>query len=328
MRLTWLHYLTLTLFSMHHALGQDAPVFNSSPTTTINEDAAYEYVLDVTDPNGDDVTLSVTATTTLPAGLTLGTTTPSKTVSTLAGSSTGSFMMGYFGGHNDGVAATSLFSSPGGVAIDASGNIFVADANNHCIRKIATDGTVSTFAGTVTGGFGTAGDVDGTGTAAKFNTPTDVAFDANGNLLVADKGNHKIKRITPAGEVFTFVGTGSAGSSNGFGTGASLSSPTALVVAPNGLTYVADAGNHRIRRITTIGIVSTLAGSSMGHADGTGTAAQFNQPEGIAVDGDGNVYVADTYNFRIRKITSSGVVTTLAGNSTNASTDGIGTAAS
>ncbi len=327
MRLTLLHYFTITILSIQLTHGQNAPVFNSTPITSINEDTAYEYVIDVTDPNGDEIAISVTAGTNLPLGLELGTTTPSKTVSTLAGSSSGSFMMGYFGGHNDGNAPTSLFNGPGGVAIDANGNIFVADANNHCIRKIATDGTISTFAGTVTGGFGTAGDVDGLGTAAKFNTPTDLVFDTNGNLYVTDKGNHKIKRITPTGQVNTFVGSGSSGSANGFGTGASFNSPTAITIAPNGLFYVADAGNHRIRRITSIGIVSTLAGSSMGYNDATGNSAQFNQPEGIAVDGEGNIYVADTYNFRIRKITSSGVVTTIAGSGTNTTTDGQGAAA-
>ena len=158
------------------AFAQNEPSFTSTPITTIDEDAAYEYVIEATDPNGDEVSFSVTTGTSLPTGLTLGTTTPSKTTSTVAGSATGSPMMGYFGGHADGASGTANFNMPAGVAIDASGNIFVADQNNHCIRKIATDGTVSTFAGTVTVVFGTAGSDDGTGTAAKFNSPTDLVI--------------------------------------------------------------------------------------------------------------------------------------------------------
>ncbi len=170
----------------------------------------------------------------------------------------------------------------------------------------------SSFAGSAA----TAGTQDGTGGAAGFNSPAGAAIDATGNVYVADAGNHTIRKITSAGVVSTLAGTaGNSGFADGTGSAAQFSTPTGVAVDANGTVYVADTGNHLIRKITRFGVVSTLAGFplSAGSADGVAAAARFSSPKGVAVDTNGNVYVADTGNHTIRKITSSRVVSTYAG---------------
>jgi len=181
--------------------------------------------------------------------------------------------------------------------VDSSGNVYVADSINHLIRKITPGGVVSTFAGT-----GTRGHADGTGSTAQFSFPFGVAVDSSGSIYVADFSNHHIREITPEGVVSTFAGS-TAGSGNGIGNTAQFNHPFGVAVDSRGNVYVADQVNHRIRRITPAGVVSTLAGSTEGFADGTGTTAQFYYPTGVAVDSSGNVFVADNVNHRIRKIT-------------------------
>ena len=217
-----------------------------------------------------------------------------------------------------------MFNSPTGIAM-AGGNLYVGDMGNHTIRKVTTAGVVTTFAGLA----GVPGTSDATGTNARFNAPTGIGADSAGNLYVADTGNHGIRRITTAGTVTTFAGTlGVSGSANLTGTSASFNSPKGIVVDASGNVYVADTGNHAIRKITSAGVVTTFAGGMgvSGTANGTGTAARFNAPTGITIDSTGNLYVADTGNNAIRKITSAGVVTTIAGGSAGAA-DGTGTAA-
>jgi len=238
-------------------------------------------------------------------------------VSTLAGSTQG---------YMDGTSAK--FSFPRGVAVDASGHVYVADGSNHRIRKITLENgqwSVSTLAGS------TKGSENGTGTEAQFHYPRDVAVDASGHVYVADGSNHLIRKITPAGEVSTLAGSGRAGSANGRGTSAQFDNPLGVAVDSSGHVYVADKFNHRIRKITLENgqwSVSTLAGSTQGYMDGAGiTEAQFHYPYGVAVDADGNVYVADNTNHRIRKITPEGLVSTIAGSSTAGSKNGAGTAA-
>jgi sugar lactone lactonase YvrE len=216
------------------------------------------------------------------------------------------------------------FFSPFGLAVDGAGNTYVSDEETDNIYKILPDKTYSVLAGSGTPNF-----ANGKGTAASFNIPKGIAIDANGNLYVADSNNNLIRKITPDGTVSTFAGSGQVGSANGQANQASFNAPFWIAIDGSGNLYVADVFNNSIRKITPSGVVSTVAGSgAAGSADGTGIAATFNQPRAVAVDANGNLYVADFNNGLIRKITSGGVVTTIAGNATPGTTDGIGTAAS
>ena len=194
--------------------------------------------------------------------------------------------------------------------MDSSGNIFVADTGNDAIRKLAPDGTVSTFAGSP----GIPGSVDGTN--ALFNSPQGVAADAGGNIYVADTGNFTIRKITAAGVVSTVAGAaGVSGTADGLGTNALFYEPEGIAVDSSSNVFVADTWNHTIRKITSAGGVMTFAGSpgNFGSSDGMGTNGLFYEPQGVTVDSSGNVYVADTGNNTIRKISSAGAVVTLAG---------------
>jgi sugar lactone lactonase YvrE len=246
--------------------------------------------------------------------------TPSGLVSTLAGVAGSS-------GSADGAGSAARFSFPQGVAVDGAANVYVTDTNNFTIRKISPSGGVTTLAGLA----GSRGGKDGTGNGARFDFPNGVAVDGASNLFVADTVNSTIRKITPAGVVSTLAGAaGSLGSADGTGSNASFTSPQGVAVDSAGNVYVADTGNYIIRKITPSGVVTTLAGLARnpGTADGTGNAARFFQPAGVTVDSAFNVYVADTGNFTIRKITPSGVVTTFAGLAGNTgSTDGTGNAA-
>ena len=235
-------------------------------------------------------------------------------VTTLAGSGVAGFV--------DSTGTAAQFNYPYGVVVDSSGTAYVADTSSNSIRKITLAGVVTTLAGS-----GVAGSTDGTGTAAQFNSPVGVAVDSSGTIYVADSGNNRIRKITPAGVVTTLAGSGVAGSTDGTGTAAQFNYPNGVAVDSSGTAYVADTNSQRIRKITLAGVVTTLAGSAVGFADGTGTAAQFYWPYGVAVDSSGTVYVADTYSHRIRKITQAGVVTSLAGSSTQGFADGTGTSA-
>ncbi len=247
----------------------------------------------------------------------------------LAQTYTWSTLAGKFGGsgYADGTGSAARFNIPIGVAVDTSGNVFVADYNNNVIRKITSAGVVSTFAGSA----GSAGSTDGTGSAARFQSPSGVVVDASGNVFVADTSNHTIRKITSAGVVSTFAGSaGSSGSTDGTGSAARFNRPIGVAVDASGNVFVADASNNVIRKITSAGVVSTFAGSagSFGSTNGIGSAARFKAPSGVAVDAAGNVYVADASNNVIRKITSAGVVSTFAGSAGSfGSTDGTGSAA-
>jgi serine/threonine-protein kinase len=237
-------------------------------------------------------------------------------VSTFAG------MAGIPGSAN-GQDTSATFSKPFGVAVDAGGNVYVADAGNNSIRAINPAGMVSTFSGT-----GVAGAANGSDTAT-FNSPLSVAVDGSGNLYVADYGNNIIRKISPAGLVSTFAGTGATGADNGAGTIATFNLPEGIAVDGAGNVYVADNGNNLIRKITPDGTVSAFAGNgTAGSANGNGTGASFNSPFGVAVDGAGNVYVADAGNNLIRKITPGGAVSTFAGSGVKGAKNATGSGAS
>jgi sugar lactone lactonase YvrE len=245
--------------------------------------------------------------------------TPQGVVTTLAGTANGV-------GTQDGTGSAARFNFPAGITIDPNGNMFVADTNNHTIRKITPGGVVTTFAGLG----GVAGDQDGTGSQARFDSPWDVVSDSRGNLYVADTFNNKIRMIEPSGVVTTFAGSGAFGDDDGIGTGASFIYPISITVDAARNLYVSDWGNDTIRKITQGGVVTTVAGSSLAaeSADGIGSAARFNSPYGIVSDAAGNLYVADTDNHTLRRVTAAGVVTTIAGLPfTPGNVDGTGSAA-
>jgi len=276
-------------------------------------------------------------------------------VATLAGTAGSS-------GAADGTGAAARFEAPLGVAVDGSGNVYVADSNNYLIRKITSAGAVTTLAGTA----GLSGSTDATGTSASFGLPDGIAVDGSGNVYVADTSGAAIRKVTPAGAVTTvaagldhpgglavdgsgnlYVGNlgdstirkvtsggsvsilagtaGVEGSADGTGAAASFGVPAGVAVDGSGNVFVADQLSHTIRKITAAGVVTTIAGTAgvSGAADGAGTAASFNAPAGVAVDGSGNVFVADAHNHTIRRITPAGVVTTVAGTAgVSGSTDG------
>jgi DNA-binding beta-propeller fold protein YncE len=226
-------------------------------------------------------------------------------VSTLAGSDLEGFA--------DGKGAAARFEGPEGIAVDAAGNLYVADAYNQRIRKITPEGEVSTLAGSGEYGF-----ADGEGRNAQFRSPSGITIDTAGNLYVADVDNHRIRKVTPEGEVSTLAGSGPTGYENGGfadgeGNKARFNYPHGIAIDGAGNLYVADFWNYCIRKITAKGEVSTFAGGKRGFANGTGGAARFYTPVGIALDAAGNLYVAEVRNPRIRKITPQGAVSTFAG---------------
>lgn len=238
-----------------------------------------------------------------------------QSTTTLAGS-------GYAGSTN-GTGTGASFNNPLNAAVDAAGNVYVADAGNHSIRKITPSGVVTTFAGS-----GYAGYADGVGTSASFQHPSFIAIDASGNLFVSDQQNHRIRKITQTGVVTTFAGSGSIGSANGTGTGASFYYPMGLTFDASGNLYVADSYNNKIRKISPSGVVSNFAGSgSLGAVNGAAGSASFKHPMGLGFDASGNLFVADRENYLVRKISTSGVVSTFAGSGFGGDANGIGTAA-
>jgi sugar lactone lactonase YvrE len=251
--------------------------------------------------------------------------TPAGVVTTIAGQPT-------VKGSADGAGGAATFDLPSGLAVDTSGNIYVADTGNATLRMITAGGVVSTLAGTA----GVFGYADGTGPAAQFRGGQGPAIDGQGDVYLADNNNLAIRKITPAGVVSTFAGVAPAlGNTDGTGTAARFWGPSGLATDSAGDVYIADTLNCEIRRMTSAGVVTTLAGSSshcvptqFGSLDGAGAAAQFAWPNGVAVDAMGNVYVADTQNETVRKVTPAGGVTTLAGSpGSPGSSDGTGSAA-
>ncbi|MFL6540405.1 MAG: protein kinase domain-containing protein, partial [Chthoniobacterales bacterium] len=215
-------------------------------------------------------------------------------------------------GNADGAGTAARFDNPADVATGPDGSLYVADCNNHAIRKITPAGVVSTFAGQTH----QPGHEDGPASAATFRFPTGLAVDLAGNVYVADIGNQTIRKITAAGVVSTLAGeAGEAGSADGRGASARFNQAHGVAVDRTGNVYAADFGNHTIRKITPEGVVTTIGGQagSPGSNDGMGTSARFSAPYDVAIDQSGNVFVADTSNHTIRKIAPDGGVSTIAG---------------
>jgi gliding motility-associated-like protein len=215
--------------------------------------------------------------------------------------------------------------NPSGLTVDAQGNIFVTAFQKDQIYKITPNGTTSVFAGS-----GLPAQTDGIGAAASFDGPGGIAIDASENLYVADQQNSDIRKITPTGVVTTAAGGSRiGGANNGPAATATFYNPDGVVVDNNGNIYVADTKNNLIRKITSAGVVSTYAGNGyIGSTDGWASVSTFNYPTSVTVDASGNLYVADYNNNLIREITTGGKVITIAGSGTAGNTNGIGRSAS
>lgn len=235
-----------------------------------------------------------------------------QTIVTLSGNGTA----GYGG---DGLpAAAAMLHSPFGVATDTAGNVYIADRGNHRVRKINTAGIMATLAGNGTGGYSGDG---GPATDAALNSPTGMATDRQGNCYIADLANHCIRKVTTSGTISTICGNGAPGNSGDGGpaTAAQLNAPRGVAVDTAGILYIADQANNRVRCIGTDGIITTLAGTGTAGYSGDGGpahAAQLHGPYGVAADRQGNVYIADVDNQRIRKVSPDGTIHTVAGNGT------------
>jgi len=214
-----------------------------------------------------------------------------------------------------GAASDAQLSSPRGMAIDSSGDLFVADTFNHRIRRVDPQGVITTIAGTGTAGFSGDG---GPAVSAQLNNPTSVTLDSFGNLLIADLANDRIRMVDTSGVITTVAGNGAEGF-NGDGipaVNAALNNPIGIALDTSGNLFIADLGNQRIRKIDTSGVITTVAGNGTRGYSGDGapaTAAQLSFPRGVAVDSSGNILIADTFNDVVREVDTSGIITTVAG---------------
>ncbi len=233
-------------------------------------------------------------------------------VKTVAGSATAE------PGFADGAGAEALLWGPDNIVLDPSGDIIVADADNFRIRRVTSLGVVTTVAGN-----GIMGLRDGKAGQAMFGYPTGIAVDSVGAFYVADRRGHAVRRISPEAIVTTIAGNGLPGHIDGSGFKSRLNQPVSVAVTPEGIVYIADSGNNAIRKIDLNGSITTIAGGVMGgYRDGTGSMAMFSWPTGIALDLAGNIFVCDSGNNKIRRITPGGVVSTIAGGLVEGSIDG------
>jgi hypothetical protein len=226
---------------------------------------------------------------------------------------------GYFG--DGGPAVSAQLNDPYGIAVDAAGNLYIADQGNGAIRMVSTNGVITTIAGGGGPPIHGVGD-GGPATSASLGLPEGVAVDSMGNIYIADTQNNRVRIVTPGGTITTAAGTGAP---SGFGalgdggpaTSAGVSTPSGVAVDLAGNLYIADRGNNRIRKVTTDGTINTVAGTGIAGYSGDGgpaTAAELNLPWGLAVDASGNIYISDTYNARVRMVGTNGTITTIAGN--------------
>ena len=222
---------------------------------------------------------------------------------------------GYAG--DGGPAVEARLNNPVGVAVDGDGNVYIADTHNYRIRRVDPAGTITTFAGTGERGFSGDG---GLAVEARLNYPVGVAVDGDGNVYIADAYNYRIRWVDPAGIITTFAGNGERGFSGDGGPAveAQLNDPWDIAVDGNGNFYIADSYNHRVRRVDPTGTITTFAGNGQGgfvrdaRDGGPAVQARLNNPVRVAVAGDGNIYIADNDNFRVRRVDPAGTITTFA----------------
>ncbi|GAB3885774.1 hypothetical protein GCM10028825_13900 [Spirosoma agri] len=216
-----------------------------------------------------------------------------------------------------GPAPSSFVNHPTGVAVDQNGVVYIADTDNNRIRKVTVNGSISTVAGNGLAGFRGDG---GPAVDAQLDSPYGIAVDKDGNLYIADKDNNAVRKVTPTGSITTLVGCCGSGSDGGPATKASVFQPSGVAVDMTGNIYIAETGYHRIRKISTDGIISTVAGTGAFGFSGDGgpaTSAKLYEPYGVSVDTEGNLYIADRSNHRIRKVSTTGVISTVAGTGAN-----------
>ncbi|MET9931167.1 MULTISPECIES: RICIN domain-containing protein [unclassified Streptomyces] len=245
-------------------------------------------------------------------------------ITTITGTGTAGF------GGDGGPAAAARLNKPRDVVVDADGTLYIADAENHRVRKVTPDGTISTAAGTGTAGFSGDG---GPATSARLNNPYALLLDSTGVLYIAEWGNNRIRKVTPDGKISTIAGTGTAGygGDNGPATSAHLRDPYGMTADSAGALYVADASNHRVRKITPDGTITTVAGTGTAGFSGDGgpaTSARLDRPYGLAFDSTGTLYISDFKNHRVRKVTPDGTITTVAGTASKGSAGDDGPATS
>lgn len=233
-------------------------------------------------------------------------------ITTVAGSGTAGF------GGDGGPAATASLRCPFGVALDGRGSLYIADYQNHRVRRVDPNGIITTVAGDGAKGYGGDG---GPATAASLKDPAGVALDGEGNVYIADRSNQRVRKVGPDGIITTVAGDGTPGfgGDGGPATVASLNFPHAMVVDGAGDLYIADDYNHRVRKVAADGIITTVAGDGADGFSGDGgpaVAASLHFPHAVAFDGIGNLYIADRYNYRVRKVSPEGIITTVAGNGT------------
>jgi len=235
-----------------------------------------------------------------------------RVITTIAGNG----MAGYFGDGSP--ALTAMLDSPTCIVRDESGNLYINDQRNNCVRKVNPAGIITTIAGTGIGGYYGDG---GAATMAQLSQNWGIALDHSGNLYIADEGNHCVRKVNAAGQITTFAGTGIAGNSgdNGPATNAKLFSPIGVAADGSGNIYVGDFVNYTVRKINAAGIITTVAGTGITGFNGDGiaaTTAQLGYIWGIATDGSGNLYICDGSNNRVRKVNTSGIISTIAGTGT------------
>ncbi|MGH8974160.1 MAG: DUF7594 domain-containing protein, partial [Acidimicrobiia bacterium] len=286
-------------------------------TAAVTGNGTYSFNLVADSSDGTDLATREAGSTPPQLVVTVGTTPPppppppppaTGIITTIAGTGTSGFS------GDGGPATAARLRAPRTTAADGAGNVYVIDTDNHRARRIDTSGRITTIAGTGTAGFSGDG---GPATSARLNTPHGIAVDAAGNVYIADPPNQRIRKVDTTGRITTVAGNGNRGY-NGDGipaTSARLNYPKGVEIGPDGLLYIADNNNHRVRKVDAAGIIRTVAGTGTAGLSGDGgpaTAARLYEPRNVVFGPDGSLYIVDQVNDRIRRVDTAGTITTLA----------------